>query len=224
MIIAITILAASLLFLILVYPTFQRLYKIFNIGKEQLKREDTAGPNLPEISKTEISILGKSTFRLSQPLPTTTITMVKEPIIEEDEPTFATESDPVPMDIDYPLDREGIDNEIDEDQESIELEEMFGKDICYASGVLIEDLQKLKHVTESAGASRSEQEEVGKMLYENKETDIVEQLLSGKTASFISNLIDIHVTLQKEEQGILKVINGAEELESFDVNKFLNTK
>lgn len=224
MIIAITILAASLLFLILVYPTFQRLYKIFNIGKEQLKREDTAGPNLPEISKTEISILGKSTFRLSQPLPTTTSSMVKEPVIEEDALTFATESDPVPMDIDYPLGREGIDDEIDEDQESIELEEMFGKDVCFASGVLIEDLQKLKHVTESVEASRCEQEEVGKMLYENKETDIVEQLLSGKTASFISNLIDIHVTLQKEEQGILKVINGSEELESFDVNKFLNTK
>lgn len=224
MIIAITILAASLLFLILTYPTFQRLYKIFNIGKEQLKREDNAGPNLPEISETEISILGKSTFRLSQPLPTTTSYMVKEPIIEEDALTFATESDQVPMDIDYPLNREGVDDEIDEDQESIELEEMFGKDVCFASGVLIEDLQKLKHVVESVEAFRCEQEEVGKMLYENKETDIVEQLLSGKAASFISNLIDIHVTLQKEEQGILKVINGSEELESFDVNKFLNTK
>ncbi|GAB6122402.1 hypothetical protein JCM30204_35510 [Dysgonomonas termitidis] len=189
-----------------------------------MEKEKSVDPNQPEISKKEASIVGKSTFTLSQPLPTTTTPMAKEPIIEENAPTFATESDPAPMKIDYPLDREENNDEIDEDQETIELKEMFGKDVCFASGVTIDELHKLKQVVESTEASQNEQREAGRILYENKETEIVEQLSSGKTASIISNLIDLHVTLHQKEQGTSKIVDESEELEDFDVNKFLNPK
>lgn len=224
MILLIIILAAILLFLLLAYPTIARLYRIFHLGKEQMEKEKSVEPNQPKISKIEASIVGKSTFTLSQPLPTTTTPVAREPIIEDNAPTFAAESDPAPMDVDYPLDREENTDEIDEDQEAIELEEMFGKDVFFASGVTIDELHKLKHVVESNTSSQSEQREAGRILYENKETEIVEQLSSGKTASIISNLIDLHVTFHREEQGTSKVVDESEELEEFDVNKFLNPK
>jgi len=202
-----------------------RLYRIFHLGKEQMKKEQKESPDKPIIWEKEVSIVGKSTFNLSQPVPTTTTPISKESIIENDAHIFATESDPAPMDIDYSLEREANDEDnLNEDEEAIELKEMFGKDVCYASGVEIDELHKLKHVLESAKVTQSERQEAGRILYENKETEIVEQLSSGKTANIISGLIDLHITLHQKEQGKPKEIKESEELESFDVNKFLNPK
>ncbi|MFV0537937.1 MAG: hypothetical protein ACK5M3_11260 [Dysgonomonas sp.] len=221
----ITISATLLLLWILLYPTIMRLYHIFHLGKKQMEKEKVKTPDKPITSETEASIVGKSNFSLSQPVPTTTTHMAEEPIIGDDVHTFATESDPVPMDIDYSLEKEPDNTEhLDEDEEAIELEEMFGKDVCYASGVVIDELHKLKHVIESPEVSQTERQEAGKILYENKETEIVEQLSSGKTAGIISELIDLHITLHQKEQGKPKEIKESGELESFDVNKFLNPK
>jgi len=225
MIAIITISAIILLLWILLYPTIMRLYRIFHLGKEQMKKEQKESPDKPIIWEKEVSIVGKSTFNLSQPVPTTTTPISKESIIENDAHIFATESDPAPMDIDYSLEREANDEDnLNEDEEAIELKEMFGKDVCYASGVEIDELHKLKHVLESAKVTQSERQEAGRILYENKETEIVEQLSSGKTANIISGLIDLHITLHQKEQGKPKEIKESEELESFDVNKFLNPK
>ncbi|MDR1504355.1 MAG: hypothetical protein LBT43_18055 [Prevotella sp.] len=175
----------------------------------------------------EESVIGKSNFTLSQPVPTTATPMAKEPIIGDNAHTFAAESDPAPMDIDYSLEREpDEDDDIDEEQEAIELEEMFGKNVCYASGVVIDELHKIKHVVESSEASPAERQEAGRILYEQKETEIVEQLSSGKTANIISELIDLHISLHKKETSDETVrprnVSKSEELENFDVNKFLN--
>ncbi len=221
----ITILATILLLWILLHPTIMRLYHIFHLGKKQMEKDKAKTPDKPITSEKEASIVGKSTFTLSQPVPTTTTPIVDEPITGKDASTFATESDPAPMDIDYSLDREPDDEDnLNEDEEAIELKEMFGKDVCYASGVEIDELHKLKHVIESPEVTQSERQEAGRILYENKETEIVEQLSSGKTANIISGLIDLHITLHQKEQGKPKEIKESEELESFDVNKFLNPK
>lgn len=221
----ITISATLLLLWILLYPTIMRLYHIFHLGKKQMEKENEKTPYKPITSKKEASIVGKSTFTLSQPVPITATPVAKEPVIENDEHTFATESDPAPMDIDYSLEREpDNENNLNEDEEAIELKEMFGKEVCYASGVEIDELHKIKYVIESPEVTQSERQEVGRILYENKETEIVEQLSSGKTANIISGLIDLHITLHQQEQGKPQEVKESEELESFDVNKFLNSK
>lgn len=225
MIAIITISAILLLLWILLYPTIMRIYHIFHLGKKQMEKQKSKSSDKPITSEKEASIVGKSTFTLSQPMPITATPVVKEPVIENDAHTFATESDPVPMDIDYSLDREPENEDnLNEDEEAIELKEMFGKDVCYASGVEIGELHKIKHVIESPDVTQSERQEAGRILYENKETEIVEQLSSGKTANIISGLIDLHIALHQKEQGKPKEIKESEELESFDVSKFLNPK
>lgn len=225
MVVLITISATLLLLWILLYPTIMRLYHIFHLGKRQMEKQKGELTDKPVTPEAEASIVGKSTFTLSQPVPTTATPMAKEPVIENDASTFATESDPIPMDIDYSLDREPDDEDnLNEDEEAIELKEMFGKDVCYASGVEIDELHKIKHVIESTEVTQSEREEAGRILYENKETEIVEQLSSEKTANIISGLIDLHITLHQQEQGKPKEVKESEELENFDVNKFLNPK
>lgn len=223
MIALMTILATILLLWILLYPTIMRLYCIFRLGKEQMEKEKNENPDKPIITEKEVSIVGKSSFSLSQPVPTTATPISKEPIIADDAHTFAAESDPALIDIDYSLEIDA-DGEIDEEQEAIELREMFGKDVCYASGVVIGELHKIKHVIESPEVTQPEREEAAKILYENKETEIVEQLSSGKTASIVSDLIDLHITLHKKEQGVSKEIIEPEEPDDFDINRFLNPK
>ncbi|MDH6309045.1 hypothetical protein M2451_001497 [Dysgonomonas sp. PFB1-18] len=226
MILTITVLSAILLLWILLYPIIKKAYYIFRLGKAQLEKEQKGETDKPKSSETEVSIVGKSNFSLCQPLPTSTTPLAKEPEIAEDDHNFAEESDPAPLDIDYSLDREPND-EIDEEQEVIELKEMFGKDVYYASGLEINDLYKIKYVVESTEVSQIEQQKAGKILYENKETEIVEQLSSGKTASIISELIDLHIALQKKESensDDLDNIPESDDLGNFDVAKFLNPK
>lgn len=217
-----------LLLWILLYPAIKKACHIFRLGQKQLKKDQKSEPGKPVSTKTEASVIGKSTFTLCQPLPTTATPLSKVTEITEDEHNFAGEKDPAPMDIDYPLDKEPENNEggIDEDDEAVELEELYGKDVYYASGVGIDELHKLKHVVESEDVTRLEKQEAGRILYENKETEIVEQLSSGKTASIISELIDLHIAIlekKSESTGKRDNVPGSEELENFDVTKFLKS-
>lgn len=223
MIITIIISATVFLFWILLYPLIMKFYRIYHLGKMQIEKEKSKEPNSMITSELESSLVGKSSFSLCQPVPTATTPLGKEGISETDGDNFVSESDPTPMDIDYSLDRD-TDDEIDEEQESMELKEMFGKDVCYASGIAIDELHKIKQVIELPNASPNEQQEAGRLLYENKETEIVEQLSSGKTASIISGLIDLHILSHQQEANELKDLPESEELKSFDVNKFLNPK
>jgi hypothetical protein len=228
MILTITILSAILLLWILLYPALMRIYRIFRLGQEQLEKDKKNGPDEPVNAETEASIVGKSSFTLCQPLPTTATPLPEVTEITEDGHNFAGEKDPAPLDIDYPLDKEPENDggEIDEDDEAVELEEMYGKDVYYASGVGINELHKLKHAVESKDVTRSEKQEAGRILYENRETEIVEQLSSGKTAGIISGLIDLHIALQDKESegtGDRDSVPGSEELENFDVTKFLKS-
>lgn len=221
----ITILAAIILICILLFPMVKHLFHLINLGKKKLEEQQTES-NRTEKSDLSPSILGKSKFSLCQPLPTATTPVAKEPIIEEDEHNFVAEENQTPMNIDIPLEKEPENGEdIDEDEEAIELEEMFGKDVCFAAGVDINDLGKVKHVIETTSPKIEDQQEAGKILYENKETGMFEQLTSGKTktALIVSNLIDLHIALHQKEKGDFENQNKDEsdELKNFDVSLFL---
>jgi len=182
-----------------------------------------------EVKKTypEVSIVGKSNFSLSQPVPTTATPIAKEPETGEGEYNFASQANQEPMAIDIPLEKEVIeDNKIDEDEEAIELEGLFGKDVHYASGVEINDLGKLKHAIETPSAATREKQYAGKILYENRETELVGQMASNeKNASIISGLIDLHMTSYlNEKDNINNQVKVSDELNDFDVSQFLRTK
>lgn len=223
----ITVVSAILLVCILIYPSVKRLYTLIRLGQEKQK-EDREANVQKEDFKSDLppSIIGQSKFKLSQPLPTATTPIAKEPEIEESVSNFTPEENQEPMDIDVPLEKEIIeDNSIDEEQEAIELEELFGKNVAFASGVDINELEKLKHIIETPSAEIQEKEQAGKILYENKETDMVEQMVSdnSNTASIISNLIDLHMTSYLKEN-ISKTQKISDEANDFDVNRFLGKK
>lgn len=221
----ITILATIILIGILLYPSIKYLCNLINLGKEKLSEQQSNEIHSDKLDSST-SILGKSKFSLCQPLPTATTPIVKEPIIEEDEHNFVADENPTPMDIDVLLEKEPeVGDDIDEDEEAIELEGMFGKGVCFAAGVDITDLGKIKHVIETPSPKQEEQQEAGKILYENKETDMFEQLASGKTkaAAIVSDLMDLHIAIYQKEKGEFETQNNAEsdELKNFDVNLFL---
>lgn len=222
----ITILSTIILICILLFPSIKYLYHLISLGKKKLEEQQSQTKEIhSKKSDLSTSILGKSKFNLCQPLPIAATTVAKELIIEEDGHNFATDENQTPMDIDIPLEKEPEEEDyFDEDEEAIELEEMFGKDVCFAAGIDINDLDKVKHVIETPSPDAKEKQEAGKVLYENKETDMFEQLASGKTkvSSIISNLIDIHIALHLKEKGeFVDQSNEFDELKNFDVNMFL---
>jgi len=224
----ITILSAILLICILIYPRAKNLYILIKLGKEKRKEEQTDGRKDAELPDLPHSIVGKSKFNLSQPVPTTTTLAAKEPNIGEDASNFVPDENQEPMAIDVPLEKEVVEDNIDENEEAIELEGLFGKDVHYASGVEISDLGKLKHVIENPSAEIHEKKQAGKILYENKETEIVEKMSSAneETASIISNLIDLHMkSYLKEKEGTdSNHTEVSDEVNDFDVSQFLRTK
>jgi len=175
---------------------------------------------------SELSIVGKSNFNLRQPVPTTATPTAEEPKTEEGVHNFAPQENQEPMDVDIPLEKEVVEDSIDENEEAIELEGLFGKELHYASGVDINDLGKLKHVIETPSADIKEKQEAGKILYENRETDLVGQMASNeKNASIISGLIDLHMTSYlNEKDNTNKQVKISDELNDFDVSQFLRTK
>lgn len=221
----IVIIASLLLFGILVYPYIRRVCLLVRLGKESLKDKKSEKISSTEKNTSELtSVIGKSKFTLRQPLPTATTPIVKDSTIEDRVFNFVSEENQEPMDIEILLEKEIIEeNNVDEEQEAIELEELFGKDIHYASGVDINDLGKLKYVIENSSAGIEEKKQAGKILYENKETDMVSQMASNNqyTASMISNLIDLHMETYLKENSNANQVKSLDDIEDFDITQFL---
>lgn len=221
----IVIIASLLLFGILVYPYIRRVCLLVRLGKESLKDKKSEKISSTEKNTSELtSVIGKSKFTLRQPLPTATTPIVKDSTIEDRVFNFVSEENQEPMDIEILLEKEIIEeNNVDEEQEAIELEELFGKDIHYASGVDINDLGKLKYVIENSSAGIEEKKQVGKILYENTETDMVSQMASNNryTASMISNLIDLHMETYLKENSNANQVKSLDDIDDFDITQFL---
>lgn len=102
---------------------------------------------------------------------------------EELDETFSDtppDEDNDPMDIDYPLEYEAP--EVDEDEDEEETEEVEGMaGAALASGVQFEDLGNMvRTVSHKDEATPDERKKAGNTLLEIRQTDMFEQIVSGK--------------------------------------------
>lgn len=119
------------------------------------------------------------------------------------------------MEIEVPLDYETEDSDLQEEQEALEsfgLQNDFSKNITFEEMMLV--------VNEVGNDKTNATPQTGKLLYENENTEWVEQLslTSNKNASRIAALIDLH--LEKLEQPVSDVKHD-NELGGFDIGEYV---
>jgi hypothetical protein len=149
------------------------------------------------------SIVGKSTFVLS---------IHKKAKIERPEESGTDSSGK--MEIEIPLIYEP-DNELLEEQEELE---RLGLQTDYSSNVTPD---KIISVVNEVGNDQSETTpRTGKLLYENENTDWVEQLSSSshKNANRITDLIDLHLERLAQPNSHVKPDDG---FSGFDIREYL---
>lgn len=227
--IQIIVVIASILLGMILYPIFLRkwkqllnwLYLITYEKSEEIAKAQQSTEIVSEKAKTP-SIIGESKFNLSQSKPNTATNLESENTIEK-EFTFVPDSkeDDSKMDhIDVPLEKvESLsEEEFDEQTEQEELETEPNA-IC-ASGASFDELIHIDHTIANIQASQADKEEAGRVLYENEQTEMVEQVVanSEETARAISSLIDVHLVmraqrLQQDDDTIYP-----EDLKNFDID------
>ena len=150
------------------------------------------------------SIVGKSTFVLS----TQKEARTKNP----EEPVSDSSGK---LDIEIPLDYE-LDNELLEEQEELE---RLGLQAGYSSNITFDEMISVVYEVGSHQAKTAP--ETGKLLYENENTDWVEQLCStsDKNANRISALIDLHLGRLAQTEKLTQTNN--DELRGFDIGEYV---
>lgn len=208
-----------ILTLILLYCIYVVYFFIGDHRRKKRKKDIVgSGSNLTELSRRTEDIVGKSKFSLSHSLPeaTTTLKTKKEienpdifvpsnekqssaevPPDELDEAFSNTppEEENEPMDIDVPLEYE--DSETEEDPEPEEEEVEGAAQAVLASGVRFEELgNAVRAVTHKEEATQKQKEEAGRTLLEMRQTDMFEQLVSGKPdrAAIVTEFMDAHLS------------------------------
>lgn len=227
--IQIIVVTASVLLGLMLYPILVKTYtriitKLYkSLTGETIEKKEEILPKKDQ----RPSIIGKSKFNLSQSKPNATTVSVKE-AADDKVHNFAPESveEPNEMDIDVPLEKvEYRDQEVDIEEEEEELGNIAGADAILASGVVFDELHKVKQVIEKADATSEEEQLAGKILSENRNTALVGHMLEGNSelSIRISYLIDIQdKALATEKESKLskkehKELN-AEDFKNFDVN------
>lgn len=217
MIVIITIVAVIFLVILLLLPSSKRPKT--KIEKEPLSWEDTP------------DFVGKSHFKLRHKMSTddtiqnTDCQVEKENIFVSSE-VFAEDNQA--LDIDFPLENERLFTEEDLADEEEEIEYLFGKDAVLASGVEFDDLFKTKQVIENIIATPKEEQEAGKVLYENQNTILFEELVSKQksTGIKISSLVDIHLSKlnddNKKDSQLDATDSFSDEYKKFNINDFTN--
>jgi hypothetical protein len=227
--IQIIVVIASILLGMILYPIFLRkwkqllswLYLITYEKSEEGAKAQQSTEIVSEKAKTS-SIIGESKFNLSQSKPNTATNLESENTIKK-EFTFVPglKNDDSKMDhIDVSLEKiESLsEEEFDEQTEQEELETEPNA-IC-ASGASFDELIHINHTIANIQASQADKEEAGRVLYENEQTEMVEQVVanSEETARAISSLIDVHLAmraqrLQQDDDTIYP-----EDLKNFDID------
>lgn len=165
------------------------------------------------------SVIGKSKFNLRQSTPNTATDLKSENPIEK-ESTFAPEpdSDPEKFDIDVPLEKEQpvTPEEAPEEEEPLEA----GYDAVLASGASYDELMHTNRIIAGKQASEADKEEAGRVLYENRQTDMFEQVAanSEETARTIATLIDVHLAMHIQRLQEANEINYPDEFKDFDID------
>lgn len=206
----------TLIFLYCIYV----VYFFIGDNRRKKRKKDIVGNgnNLTELNRRTDDIVGKSKFDLSHSLPEATTNLKSEKEIENpdifvpvseklvavevppeemDEAFSETPSDEEnePMDIDVPLEYE--DNETEEEPESEEEEVEGAAQAALASGVRFEDLgNAVRAVIHKEEITQKQKEEAGRTLFEIRQTDMFEQLVSGKPdrVSTVTEYMDAHLS------------------------------
>lgn len=195
---------------ILLYALFVGIYLLYlRAGKRRKKNIIGAGSSTQETGKLKADIVGKSQFDLSaskpllpksEPLVTT---LPKSENQAENPNTFASPNeinpsaevppeeldeafsdtppyeDNEPMDIDYPLEYEADENEDEPEEEEEEVEGTA--QAALASGVQFDDLGNMvRTVNRKDEATDEQKRKAGNTLLEMRQTDMFEQVVSGK--------------------------------------------
>jgi len=173
------------------------------INPRKKKKSSVAEKENNSRTQNPESIVGKSTFVLS----THKKAKIERP--EESGTDFSGK-----MDIEIPLTYEPH-NEFLEEQEELE---KLGLQTDYSSNVTPDEMMS---VVNEVGNDQSETTpQTGKLLYENENTDWVEQLSSSsdKNANRISSLIDLHLERLEPPNTNVKPDEG---LKGFDIGEYL---
>lgn len=173
------------------------------------------------------SILGESHFKLRHKV-TTDDTAQKADCQDKKDNTFVSSEvfaeDNQPLDIDFPLEEEKDIDEADLAAEEEELESLFGKDAELATGVDFEDLFTTKQVIEDTNSNPTEEQQAGKVLYENQHAILFEELVSKQktTGARIASLVDIHLAKLNEDDNPTLSSSDSDNYENFNINDFIN--
>jgi hypothetical protein len=223
-------------------------------GKRRKKDIVGKGSSIHETGQIKTDIVGKSRFDLSSPKPLAakskplTATSPNSENPQENPDTFAPESEEkssveVPkeeldevfsdtppdednesMDIDYPLEYETI--EADEDEPEDEGEEVEGAaQASLASGVPFDDLgNAVRTVNKTDEATPEQKQRAGNTLLEMRQTDMFEQVVSGKpdakrivTDLMAESLADFH---RKKDKEAGATGSGKKAPDSFNIRDF----
>ncbi|KAA6308043.1 hypothetical protein EZS27_040283, partial [termite gut metagenome] len=190
------------------YPCLKKiLYRYISIsihiGKK--KGKENGGVQERQEAKKEVeipSILGKSKFNLSQSKPNAA-TDLKTGNRTPKEDTFTpgiekTVENENGEELDIPEDEDEeaeVENIPDESEESEILDSKTGHEPGIASGLNFDDLGRIKKAIENPSPASREQQEAGKILYENEYTDMVEKIkkISPECSAKIAALMDVHL-------------------------------
>ncbi len=181
----------------------------------------------PILKKGRESILGESHFKLRHKV-TTDDTAQKADCQDEKDNTFVSSEvfaeDNQPLDIDFPLEEEKDIDEADLAAEEEELESLFGKDAELATGVDFEDLFTTKQVIEDTNSNPTEEQQAGKVLYENQHAILFEELVSKQktTGARIASLVDIHLAKLNEDNNPTPNSSDSDNYKNFNINDFIN--
>lgn len=179
---------------------------MFYSDKNSLFPKDKMNENIfTSGSKKTIDIVGKSNFKLSPP-------KAKVILPEELDKTFA--ETPLMEDIDVPLEYDPVALAPEELNKllDIDMEPDLSSDISY------DEMQSvIKTVAEE---NTKNEQESAKLLYENENTDWVEQLSTStnNSAKRIAGLIDLHLEKLAQPNSNVKLDDG---LRGFDIGEYL---
>lgn len=195
--------------------------------------QDEPSSKQPDIPGKSGSVLGESRFDRCQSVPNdatqeeTVGTIENNPKegnnFEPANPQDEEDRDPEPMDIDVPpLERIEPEKEeyINEEEEILEL---FGGDAVIASGVSVEEMLQTNRVIESPDSTAGEEAAAGRILYQNKKTEIFGQMVSDSPVRLerIRALMHIHEKLHGVTEETNENMSAAQnmELKDFDISK-----
>ena len=175
----------------------------------------------PTIKDEMPSIVGKSKFNPGHSRTKAATDLESEKAIEKVS-TFVppTDSDPQIKDVEVPLEK--VDNlpeeEFDEEAEQEELE--IGRDAYQASGVSFDELAITGKIITKHQPTDEEKDKAGRVLYENKNTQLLEQIMSRspQVSNAIASIIDFHLAKRNSENENRINRDFPQELKDFDIN------